>query len=937
MTRAVSSAALAALAVLILATFPASVGLVSTPGIVSAAPLQQTVVDICDRTPEVEAAILAKLPEGTTCEAVTDVQLGAITPSISVKGYSEPELLRSDFAGLTGLTEIFVEYSPALKRVPADAFDELTKSHVTNVGMGWNGIEALESGVFDGFTNIQRVYLWDNAIKVLDADIFDGLSTLEELYLPYNAIEALDADIFDGLTRLEHLHLENNSLTTLDADIFDGLSNLEELFLFGNSITSLHAEIFDGLSSLRFLRLDSTGITALDADIFGGLSSLLHLQLNHTGITELDENIFNGLSNLQELWLQDTGITALDADIFDGLSSLERLYLNGNSLTTLEPELFDPLDDSLTWLWLRDAGLTSLHVDIFDGLTGLEILTLSGNSLTALPANVFQGLAALTILTLYDNSLTTLETELFDPLDDSLTRLFLNGNAITSLDEDIFDGLGGLATLNLDENDLSALTAGVFTDLDDSLKTLYLRDNDLTALPANIFAGLTGLERLDLSCNDLTALELTRFSPFAATLKYLDVGVNSFTTAPVDATVRGTLTNTDLVLNLTGTAPCLSATDTGLSALTVSHGTLTPPFVAPGGILYRVTVAHDVDAVTIKPTARHPRATIEDVDPGIAGGPPSWDTDSEADGIQFNPIHGSPFKGNHPTWKVVAPDKEASRTYQLYITREDPPATIAWLSNLTMDGITLTPEFTSRTFAYTATGTTLARTKVTPVLSDSDASYVIRLGNTVDEDGTVDLAVGSNVITIEVTAEDGTTTQTYTATVTRVAVTPTPGSTPTPTPSPTPTATPEPTATPTAGPTPTLPTVSIEDATASEGDGHIVFTVRLSGVAAGDVEVSVSPLLSNRRGSVSNADISFSGSNVTIPAGQLTTTVRVPIIDDDVEEDTETFRVLLGGPSGSTEGPGLTHAELGETFATGTIHDNDGATVRNAAPVFPSG
>ena len=36
-----------------------------------------------------------------------------------------------------------------------------------------------------------------------------------------------------------------------------------------------------------------------------------------------------------------------------------------------------------------------------------------------------------------------------------------------------------------------------------------------------------------------------------------------------------------------------------------------------------------------------------------------------------------------------------------------------------------------------------------------------------DADGTVSLSVGSNVITVEVTAEDGSTTRTYTVTVTR--------------------------------------------------------------------------------------------------------------------------------------------------------------------------
>ena len=61
----------------------------------------------------------------------------------------------------------------------------------------------------------------------------------------------------------------------------------------------------------------------------------------------------------------------------------------------------------------------------------------------------------------------------------------------------------------------------------------------------------------------------------------------------------------------------------------------------------------------------------------------------------------------------------------------------------------------------------MSQTTVTPTVNDSGASYVIKLGGVTDTDGVVALSVGSNVITIEVTAEDDSTTRTYTVTVTR--------------------------------------------------------------------------------------------------------------------------------------------------------------------------
>ena len=52
-------------------------------------------------------------------------------------------------------------------------------------------------------------------------------------------------------------------------------------------------------------------------------------------------------------------------------------------------------------------------------------------------------------------------------------------------------------------------------------------------------------------------------------------------------------------------------------------------------------------------------------------------------------------------------------------------------------------------------------------MNHSAASYVIKLGGVTDTDGVVSLSEGSNVITVDVTAEDGETTQTYSVTVAR--------------------------------------------------------------------------------------------------------------------------------------------------------------------------
>ena len=105
---------------------------------------------------------------------------------------------------------------------------------------------------------------------------------------------------------------------------------------------------------------------------------------------------------------------------------------------------------------------------------------------------------------------------------------------------------------------------------------------------------------------------------------------------------------------------------------------------------------------------------------------------------------------------------------------EPPASTDATLNGLTLSGVDF-GTFDSATTGYTASvANDVTQTTVTPTTNDNGATYAIKLGGVADGDGVVPLAVGSNVITIEVTAADGDTVKTYTITVTR-AEPPAPG------------------------------------------------------------------------------------------------------------------------------------------------------------------
>lgn len=96
---------------------------------------------------------------------------------------------------------------------------------------------------------------------------------------------------------------------------------------------------------------------------------------------------------------------------------------------------------------------------------------------------------------------------------------------------------------------------------------------------------------------------------------------------------------------------------------------------------------------------------------------------------------------------------------------------------LTGAGASLSPSFAAGTFSYTSPITdATASVTVTPTVHEAHATIQVKIGAgsfaTVASgapSGALALVVGANTITVKVTAQDGTTTDTYTIVVTRVA------------------------------------------------------------------------------------------------------------------------------------------------------------------------
>ncbi len=115
---------------------------------------------------------------------------------------------------------------------------------------------------------------------------------------------------------------------------------------------------------------------------------------------------------------------------------------------------------------------------------------------------------------------------------------------------------------------------------------------------------------------------------------------------------------------------------------------------------------------------------------------------------------------------------------------------------------------------------------------------------------------------------------------------------------------------------PQLPTISIADASAVEGDDGtalLEFVVTLSRASTAAVSVAYA---TSDSGATASSDYEPSNGTLTIPAGNVSATISVEVIGDMNSEPDETLTVTLSGPSG---------ANIADGSAIGTI-ENDDAT-----------
>ncbi|XP_076608373.1 chondroadherin-like protein [Chaetodon auriga] len=249
------------------------------------------------------------------------------------------------------------------------------------------------------------------------------------------------------------------------------------LDLRSNHFHYLPASSFPGSSQVVSLHLEFCKIHEIEAGAFRGMKNLFYLYLSDNDLTSLDPGAFAGASELTYLHLEGNRLAQFPGSALALLPSLFVLHLERNAISKLEPTgLLSSVNPKLRELYLTNNTITSIAKGALDSAF-LGTLHLDSNQLTEVPTHALSEAPNLEELSLSQNSVHWVGPNAFQPMSQSLKRLYIDHMGIQKMSRDALVGLGP------------------------GLRALTVRGNQLEELPD--LSPLTGLEVVDLQDNPL--------------------------------------------------------------------------------------------------------------------------------------------------------------------------------------------------------------------------------------------------------------------------------------------------------------------------------------------------------------------------------------------------------------------------------------------------
>lgn len=355
-----------------------------------------------------------------------------------------------------------------LTALPNDTFDILPNLHSLSARAD---VQTLSRQNFKSASSLMILnFGYNNRLVRLEARLFEYAPSLQYIDFGFNQIDHIEDGAFEGLSDLQTLYLEANLLTTITNGTFQGISNLTRLDVSKNQIRDIETGSFVYLPKLKTLNLNQNRISKLEAGIFSGFRAIERIDMAVNVISEIEEGAFGTLPTLKILELGFNRLHTLPDDLFGKVPHLHSLFLASNQ--------FDKVPDNLhnlTGLKVMDLSFNpiySIDSDTIASLYHLESLEMRGCNLSAVSVEMFQNKSALEILDLSENNLTTIDWSVFAPLQ-QVKILKLTDNKISEMDNftEIKTNMPKLVFINLALNEIDCDTITEMIE--------YLRNNTI--------------------------------------------------------------------------------------------------------------------------------------------------------------------------------------------------------------------------------------------------------------------------------------------------------------------------------------------------------------------------------------------------------------------------------------------------------------------------